>query len=134
MGNVLIDAARDVLFTADLWNASDDRSVSRSAIDNRTTGINATQTWQYIFNNGPSSLFKGYSWSLDTFVDFTWNDLTRLSITLIILLVVEVCSRPAAWGHAPMQPSARSCWPHAAALMCQTPQPHPKRCRPWLCS
>jgi hypothetical protein len=31
-----------------------------------------------------------YFWSLDTFTDFTWQDLTKLSIILVVLLVVEV--------------------------------------------
>jgi hypothetical protein len=28
--------------------------------------------------------------ALDTFVDYTWRDLTSLSMTIIVLLVVEV--------------------------------------------
>jgi hypothetical protein len=42
---------------------------------------------------GPAaSLFSGYAWSLDTFTDYTWQDLTKLSMVIIILLIVEVCS------------------------------------------
>jgi hypothetical protein len=33
---------------------------------------------------------RRYFWSLDTFTDFTWQDLTKLSIILVVLLVVEV--------------------------------------------
>jgi hypothetical protein len=36
------------------------------------------------------ALFRGYAWSLDTFVDYAWQDLTRLSVTIIVLLIVEV--------------------------------------------
>jgi hypothetical protein len=35
-------------------------------------------------------MFAGYAWSLDTYVDFTWDELTKLSVILIVLLVVEV--------------------------------------------
>jgi hypothetical protein len=35
-------------------------------------------------------MFTGYSWSLDTYVDYTWEELTKLSVILIVLLVVEV--------------------------------------------
>lgn len=43
-----------------------------------------------------ASLLSGYAWSLDTFVDYAWLDLTTLSIVIIVLLVVEVrCSRRA---------------------------------------
>jgi hypothetical protein len=31
-----------------------------------------TPYWQYIQNNGVTSLFHGYTWSLDVFVDFAW--------------------------------------------------------------
>jgi hypothetical protein len=33
---------------------------------------------------------RRYFWSLDTFTDFTWQDLTKLSLILVVLLVVEV--------------------------------------------
>jgi hypothetical protein len=36
------------------------------------------------------AMFHGYAWSLDTFVDYAWQDLTRLSVTIIALLIVEV--------------------------------------------
>jgi hypothetical protein len=32
----------------------------------------ATPSWQYIYNNGITSLFQAYTWSLDIFVDFAW--------------------------------------------------------------
>lgn len=35
-------------------------------------------------------MFTAYSWSLDTFVDYAWQDLTKLSIIIIVLLVIEV--------------------------------------------
>jgi hypothetical protein len=38
---------------------------------------------------GPSAIFKAYSWSLDTFVDYAWRRLTDLNTVLIVLLVVE---------------------------------------------
>lgn len=44
---------------------------------------------QYAFLNTPTSIFNGYAWSLDTFVDFTWQDLTKLSVVIIVLLVIE---------------------------------------------
>lgn len=31
-----------------------------------------TSYWQYIYLNGLDSLFDGYKWSLDVFVDFAW--------------------------------------------------------------
>ena len=41
---------------------------------------------------GPSSIFQGYAWSLDTLVDYAWSSLGRLKVVLMILLVVEtVC-------------------------------------------
>lgn len=51
--------------------------------------INDT-TWRYIYNNGDHSLFDGYKWSLDVFVDYTWSQLGTLTATMIILLVMEV--------------------------------------------
>eukprot|EP00882_Tetradesmus_deserticola_P023312 GHRQ01025365.1.p1 GENE.GHRQ01025365.1~~GHRQ01025365.1.p1 ORF type:complete len:265 (+),score=90.28 GHRQ01025365.1:613-1407(+) len=50
--------------------------------------INAS-AWRYILNNGPQALYTGYAWTLDTFVDYTWHDLTTLSMNIIVLLVVE---------------------------------------------
>jgi hypothetical protein len=38
--------------------------------------------------SGP--IFTSYSWSLDTFVDYAWQDLTKLSGIIIVLLVMEV--------------------------------------------
>lgn len=52
--------------------------------------LNTTSAWNYIDLNAPQSLFEGYSWSLDTFVDYCYSQLGELSIVLIILLVVEV--------------------------------------------
>eukprot|EP00879_Flechtneria_rotunda_P009748 GHRR01010197.1.p2 GENE.GHRR01010197.1~~GHRR01010197.1.p2 ORF type:complete len:816 (+),score=239.63 GHRR01010197.1:4977-7424(+) len=73
MGNVLVENAKTVLFNSDTWKSD----------------MNGTTSWQYQFQNGPASVFTGYSWSLDTFVDFAWLDLSRLSTVLIVLLVVE---------------------------------------------
>lgn len=39
-----------------------------------------------------SFMLHRYFWSLDTFTDFAWQDLTQLSVLLVVLLVVEVCS------------------------------------------
>ena len=45
--------------------------------------------WNYITHNGPTSIFSGYAWSLDTFVDYAWSSLGQLKTVLIILLIVE---------------------------------------------
>eukprot|EP00882_Tetradesmus_deserticola_P025626 GHRQ01028163.1.p1 GENE.GHRQ01028163.1~~GHRQ01028163.1.p1 ORF type:complete len:534 (+),score=138.84 GHRQ01028163.1:97-1698(+) len=79
MGNVFVNSGRTLHYYADDWQAS---MVNASA-------------WQYIYNNGPHALYTGYAWTLDTFVDYTWRDLTTLSMTIIVLLVVEVRSRHA---------------------------------------
>jgi hypothetical protein len=34
--------------------------------------LHETPSWQYIYNNGITSLFQAYTWSLDIFVDFAW--------------------------------------------------------------
>ena len=73
----LISAAEDVHFWAETLRG----------------GLNDTRSWQYIYNNGRQALFDGYTWSLDTFVDFTWLELGKLSQVMIILLVIEVCGR-----------------------------------------
>jgi hypothetical protein len=52
--------------------------------------INATSTWQYVLQNGPSMIFHGYAWSLDTLVDFAWEQLGSLKTVLVVLLVAEV--------------------------------------------
>ncbi|GBF92718.1 hypothetical protein Rsub_05087, partial [Raphidocelis subcapitata] len=51
--------------------------------------LNDTIAWNYMFENGPDSIFKGYAWSLDTFVDYSWSRLGQLNTVLIVLLVVE---------------------------------------------
>lgn len=48
-----------------------------------------------------ASLLSGYAWSLDTFVDYCWGDLTNLSIIIVVLLVVEVRSSRTANKPAP---------------------------------
>lgn len=74
MGNVALAALDDVHFHRDDWGAQMDE----------------TPSFQYAYRNIPEALFNGYAWSLDTFVDFTWQDLTKLSVVIIVLLVVEV--------------------------------------------
>lgn len=49
-----------------------------------------TTFFQYIYQNGPESLFKGYVWTLDVYVDFAWAQFGSLSIALIILLSLEL--------------------------------------------
>lgn len=74
MGNVLLSALEDVYFFRNDWGAKMDQQPA----------------WQYAYLNGPTSISSGYAWSLDTFVDYTWQDLTKLSVIIIVLLVVEV--------------------------------------------
>eukprot|EP00878_Enallax_costatus_P025839 GHUV01027676.1.p1 GENE.GHUV01027676.1~~GHUV01027676.1.p1 ORF type:complete len:1421 (+),score=378.88 GHUV01027676.1:621-4883(+) len=73
MGNVLVSAGRDLYFQSDKQGME----------------MNVTPIWQYIYQNGPKSIFDGYAWSLDTYVDYAWKDLLSLAVLLIILLVVE---------------------------------------------
>uniref|UniRef100_A0A383VUJ6 PAS domain-containing protein n=1 Tax=Tetradesmus obliquus TaxID=3088 RepID=A0A383VUJ6_TETOB len=73
MGNVFVDAGKTLYFHGNIWK---DSMVNTSA-------------WQYVVNNGPGALYTGYAWTLDTFVDYTWRDLTSLSKIIIVLLVVE---------------------------------------------
>lgn len=56
------------------------------------------------------SLFQGYSWSLDTFVDYAWQDLLKLSINIIVLLVVEVSA---------CHPAVISCRVYSFVHLCQ---------------
>jgi hypothetical protein len=74
MGNVLLAALEDVYYFRNDWGPDMDHKPS----------------WQYAYLNGPASVFTGYAWSLDTFVDYTWQDLTRLSVIIVVLLVIEV--------------------------------------------
>jgi hypothetical protein len=53
--------------------------------------LSATPYWNYVYLNGPASIFSGYSWSMDIFVDYAWDQLATLSNLLVALLVVEVC-------------------------------------------
>jgi hypothetical protein len=78
---------------------------------------------------GPSAIFKGYSWALDTFVDYSWQRLTELNTVLIVLLVVEtVCiqARQALWGRGggggvPL--NAARCWrPPPGGVVRASPQ------------
>ncbi|WIA14495.1 hypothetical protein OEZ85_003017 [Tetradesmus obliquus] len=73
MGNVFADSGHTVSHFADTWQES----------------MENTTEFQYIYRNGPGALFSGYAWTLDTFVDYTWRDLTGLSLTIVLLLVVE---------------------------------------------
>jgi hypothetical protein len=51
--------------------------------------------WLVCLDLAAASLLSGYAWSLDTFVDYCWLDLTNLSIIIIVLLVVEVRTKQA---------------------------------------
>lgn len=51
--------------------------------------LEKTTYFQYIMNNGPDSLFKGYSWTLDVYVDYAWQQFGSLNIVLMILLALE---------------------------------------------
>lgn len=51
--------------------------------------LDKTTYFQYIYQNGPVSLFLGYVWTLDVFVDFAWAQFGSLKITLVILLALE---------------------------------------------
>jgi hypothetical protein len=53
-------------------------------------GLGETNYWNYIYHNGPNSLFNGYMWSLDVFVDYAWAQLGTLNNVLVVLLIVEV--------------------------------------------
>lgn len=47
---------------------------------------------------GRKAMFNGYSWSLDTFVDYAWASLGKLKVVLIVLLVVEtLCVQVGSW-------------------------------------
>lgn len=86
MGNLLVQDLSDIYFHKDTWGAT----------------MNAQPAWQYVFQNGPASLFNGYAWSLDIFVDYTWKDLTKLSATIIIVLVIEVRGVDASVSEQPL--------------------------------
>lgn len=68
MGNIYSAFGRDLVFQADKLGAA---------------MVNSTM-FQYVLSNGPGSMFDGYAWSLDTFVDYAY----------------QVCSR-AAFFHGP---------------------------------
>jgi hypothetical protein len=53
--------------------------------------LGETNFWNYVYHNGPGSLFTGYMWSLDVFVDYAWAQLGTLNNVLVVLLIVEVC-------------------------------------------
>lgn len=93
MGNVALAALDDVHFNRDVWGAQ----------------MEMTPSFQYAYNNIPESLFSGYAWSLDTFVDFTWQDLTNLSVIIIVLLVVEVRDVAVVWRSLPAGRRGHSC-------------------------
>ncbi|WIA20263.1 hypothetical protein OEZ85_006098 [Tetradesmus obliquus] len=73
MGNKVVAAGRELQFAAD--------SVGVAMLN--------TTYFQYLLNNIPGSLFAGYAWSLDTFVDYTLADLASLSSIIIVMMVVE---------------------------------------------
>jgi hypothetical protein len=75
MGNVYINAGRDVLFTG---------------YSGDPTKMNESASWQYALSNGPASIFHGNAWSLDITVDHSAEDLVSLSLRLIILLIIKV--------------------------------------------
>eukprot|EP00775_Hariotina_reticulata_P009112 gene9112-9281_t len=52
--------------------------------------LDKTSYFNYVFHNGPDSIFTACSWSMDVIVDFAWNQLGSLSNVLVALLVVEV--------------------------------------------
>jgi hypothetical protein len=52
--------------------------------------LSHTNYWNYIYVNGPKSLFEGYMWSLDVFVDYAWAQLGTLNNVLVVLLILEV--------------------------------------------
>jgi hypothetical protein len=52
--------------------------------------LDETSYWNYMYLNGPASIFSGYSWSMDIFVDYAWNQLGELNSVLVALLVIEV--------------------------------------------
>lgn len=56
-----------------------------------------TSYWQYIYNNGPESLFRGYCWSLDVYMDYAWARLGTLSSVVLILMIIEVSVHLRAW-------------------------------------
>jgi hypothetical protein len=57
--------------------------------------LDKTPYFNYVYYNGPDSVFNGYSWSMDVHVDFAWSQLGSLSNVLVALLVIEVSCRPA---------------------------------------
>eukprot|EP00775_Hariotina_reticulata_P003515 gene3515-3785_t len=73
MGNKYIQSLQDVIFNA------------------RAVGFKLDETpyWNYMYLNGPASIFSGYSWSMDVFVDYAWNQLGTLNSVLVALLVIE---------------------------------------------
>eukprot|EP00878_Enallax_costatus_P032405 GHUV01035610.1.p1 GENE.GHUV01035610.1~~GHUV01035610.1.p1 ORF type:complete len:363 (+),score=121.72 GHUV01035610.1:211-1299(+) len=75
MGNVFLSEAKEVLHTG---------------YSGDPTKLNVSVPWQYVYNNGQGSLFFGYAWSLDTFVDYSWHNMLSLGRVIIILAVVEV--------------------------------------------
>lgn len=49
-----------------------------------------TSYFQYMYHNGPNSLYMGYVWSLDVFVDYACKQLGTLGNVLLVLLILEV--------------------------------------------
>ncbi|KIY98973.1 hypothetical protein MNEG_8988 [Monoraphidium neglectum] len=73
MGNKYISASWDIYYLAPTLKSA----------------LNLTTLWNYVEDNGPASIFQGYTWSLDTFVDYAWDSLGKLKVVLVVLLVVE---------------------------------------------
>jgi hypothetical protein len=76
LGNEVVAAGRELLFSAEAAGAA----------------MYNTSYFQYMLHNIPESLFSGYAWSLDVFVDYTLRDLASLSSIIIVMMVVEVCA------------------------------------------
>eukprot|EP00883_Tetradesmus_obliquus_P002715 jgi/Sobl393_1/12921/SZX78204.1 len=73
MGNKYLRCSKDVQFNSDILKYA----------------LGETNYWNYIYHNGPGSLFSGYMWSLDVFVDYAWAQLGTLNNVLVVLLIVE---------------------------------------------
>jgi hypothetical protein len=101
LGNAVVAAGRELRFAGDTDGAA----------------MNNTACFQYMLNNIPGSLFTGYAWTLDTFVDYTLRDLASLSSIIIVMMVAEVRSSPT-WSPQLVQ-MARLCCGHHLRLQLQ---------------
>lgn len=57
------------------------------------TQLIGTHYWNYIYYNGPSSVFTGYSWSLDVYMDYAWGQITALHSLVLLLMLLEVSNQ-----------------------------------------